>query len=175
MPMEVIDQVNRICQAQGQPSLITFQDRHGHYVGDTDPAFAGVLPQLAGVFHDNNDDDIGPDDDNIGTNPPDNIVIDPPDTTPFEHEDPRELEDEQPLTVNNEPTAVNPITSTSNKTIDNPSNRVFDDPTVLLACQRLRAILLGKTLPLYGSHYLEPQLHLCNHPPRYPHFPQLRS
>ena len=42
------------------------------------------------------------------------------------------------------------------------------------ARQRLWAILLRKTLPLYGSHYLEPQLHLCNHPPRYPHVPQLR-
>ena len=28
MPMEVIARVNRIGQAQGQPSLITFQDRH---------------------------------------------------------------------------------------------------------------------------------------------------
>ena len=123
MPMEVISRVNRIGQAQGQPSLITFQDRHGNSVGDTDPGFSGVLPQLAGVVHDNDDDGIGPDDDNIGTNPPDNIGIDPPDPTSIEQEDPRELEDEQPLAVNNEPTDVNPITSTSDTTIDNPYER----------------------------------------------------
>ena len=73
--MELIARVNRIGKAQGQPSLITFQDRHRHSLGDTDPAFSGVLPHLAGVVHDNDDDDIGPDDDNIGTNPPDNIEI----------------------------------------------------------------------------------------------------
>ena len=67
MPMEVIARANRIGQAQGQPSLITFQDRHGHSIGYTNTAFAGVLPQIAGLVHDNNDDDIGPDDDNIGT------------------------------------------------------------------------------------------------------------
>ena len=96
MPMEVIACVNRIGQAQGQPYPINFQDRHGHSVLDTDPAFAGVLPQLAGVVHENDDDEIGPDDDNIGT--------DPPDPTPVEQEDPRELEDEQLLATNNEPT-----------------------------------------------------------------------
>ena len=115
MPMEVIACVNRIGQAQGHTSLITFQDRHGHSIGDTNPDFAGVLPQLAGVVHDNDDDDIGPDDDNIGT--------DPPYPTPIEQEDTRELEDEQPLTVNNEPTDVNPITSTSDTTTDNTSDR----------------------------------------------------
>ena len=75
IPMEVIDRVNRIGQAQVQPSLITFQDHHGHSVGDTNPAFAGVLPQLAGLVHDNDDDGIGPDDDNIGTDPPDPTPI----------------------------------------------------------------------------------------------------
>ena len=123
MPMEVISRVNQIGQAQGQSSCITFQDRHGHSVGDTNPKFSGVLPQLAVVVHDNDYDDISPDDDNIGTNPPDNIGIYPPDTTPIKQEDPRELEDEQPLAVNNEPTEVNPITSTSDTTIDNPSDR----------------------------------------------------
>ena len=82
-----------------------------------------MLPQLAGVVHDNDDDDISLDDGNIGTNPPDNIGIDPPDPTPIEQEDPRELEDEQPLAINNEPTDVNPSTSTSDTTIDNPSDR----------------------------------------------------
>ena len=58
MPMYIIARVDRIGKAQGQISLITFQDRHGKSVGDTDPAFAGVLPQLEGVVHDNDDDDI---------------------------------------------------------------------------------------------------------------------
>ena len=69
MPVELIARVNRIVQYRGQPSLITFQDRHEHSIGDTDPAFAGVLPQFEGVVHDNDDDDlhnqlnkIGPDD-----------------------------------------------------------------------------------------------------------------
>ena len=120
MPMEVITCVDRIGKAQGQPSLITFQYRHGQSVGDTDPAFAGVLPQLKVVVHDNNDDDIGPDDDNTGTNPPNNIEIDPLET---EQEDTRELKEEEPITVNNEPAGVNPIVSTSDTHIDNPSNR----------------------------------------------------
>ena len=68
----------------------------------------------------NDDDDIGPDDDNNMTNPPKNIEIDP---SGIEHEDTRELEDKQPLTINNEPTDVNPITSTSDTYIDNPSDR----------------------------------------------------
>ena len=62
MPMEIIASVNRICQAQGHPYLITLQYRHGHSVGDTNPTFAGVLPQLIGVVHDNNDNYIVPDD-----------------------------------------------------------------------------------------------------------------
>ena len=86
MPMEVISRVDRIGKAQGQPSLITFQDRHGQSFGDTDPTFAGVLPQLEGVVHENDDDDIGPDDYNAGTNPPNNIEINPPE---IEQEDTR--------------------------------------------------------------------------------------
>ena len=77
MPMEFIARVDRIGKAQGQTFLITFQDRHGKSVGYIDPDFAGVLPQLEGVVHDNDDDDISPDDDNTGTNTPNNIEIDP--------------------------------------------------------------------------------------------------
>ena len=79
-----------------------------------------MLPQLEGVVHDNDDDDIGPDDDNTGKNPPNNIEIDPPE---IEQEDTRELEDEQPITVNNERTDVNPTISASDTHIDNPTNR----------------------------------------------------
>ena len=35
MPQEVIDRVNKLGEAGGQPSLLTFYDRHGNPVGDT--------------------------------------------------------------------------------------------------------------------------------------------
>ena len=35
MPQEVIDCVNNLGEADGQPSLLTFYDRHGNPVGDT--------------------------------------------------------------------------------------------------------------------------------------------
>ena len=35
MPQEVIDIVNKLGEADGQPSLLTFYDRHGNPVGDT--------------------------------------------------------------------------------------------------------------------------------------------
>ena len=110
----------RYLHVQAEPIMRNFSKVMISHVGDTDPAFEGVLPHLAGVVHDNDDDDIGPDDDNIGTNPPDNIGIEPKDPTPIEQEDPRELQDEQPLATNNEPTDVNSITSTNDTTIDNP-------------------------------------------------------
>ena len=115
--MEVIARVDWIGKAQEQPSFITFQDRHGQYIGDTNPEFAGVLPQLEGVVHDNDDNAIGPDKNNTGTNTPNNIEVDPPE---IEQEDTRELEDEQPITVNNEPTYVNPIIPTSDTNINTP-------------------------------------------------------
>ena len=34
MPQEVIDRVNKLGEADGQPSLFTFYDRHGNPVGD---------------------------------------------------------------------------------------------------------------------------------------------
>ena len=35
MPQEVIDRVNKLGEADGQPSLLTFYDRHGNPVGGT--------------------------------------------------------------------------------------------------------------------------------------------
>ena len=35
MPQEVIDRVNKPGEADVQPSLLTFYDRHGNPVGDT--------------------------------------------------------------------------------------------------------------------------------------------
>ena len=35
MPQEFIDRFNNLGEADGQPSLLTFYDRHGNPVGDT--------------------------------------------------------------------------------------------------------------------------------------------
>ena len=35
MSQEVIDRINKLGEADGQPSLLTFYDRHGNPVGDT--------------------------------------------------------------------------------------------------------------------------------------------
>ena len=35
IPQEVIDRVNKLGEADGQPHLLTFYDRHGNPVGDT--------------------------------------------------------------------------------------------------------------------------------------------
>ena len=40
MPHDVITRVNDIGQSQGQPSLLTFQDRHGNSIGEDDPDFS---------------------------------------------------------------------------------------------------------------------------------------
>ena len=40
MPHDVIARVNNIGQSQGQPSLLTFQDRHGNPIGKYDPDFS---------------------------------------------------------------------------------------------------------------------------------------
>ena len=40
MPHDVIARVNDIGQSQGQPSLLTFQDRHGNSMGEDDPDFS---------------------------------------------------------------------------------------------------------------------------------------
>ena len=40
MPHDVIARVNNIGQSQGQPSLMTSQDRHGNSIGEDDPDFS---------------------------------------------------------------------------------------------------------------------------------------
>ena len=35
MPQEVIDRVNKLGETDGQPSFLTFNDRHSNLVGDT--------------------------------------------------------------------------------------------------------------------------------------------
>ena len=35
MPQEVIERVNKLVEADGQPYILTFYDRHGNPVGNT--------------------------------------------------------------------------------------------------------------------------------------------
>ena len=62
MPSEVIERVNQIGLAQGQPELLTFQDRHGHEKSAPDPYFQQLDHEIEGVVDDehteeNNDGD----------------------------------------------------------------------------------------------------------------------
>ena len=52
MPIEVIKRVNEIGTAQGQPTLLTFQDRHEHENNDPDPYFQPIDRQIEGVIDD---------------------------------------------------------------------------------------------------------------------------
>ena len=42
MKIEVIERVNQLGKEQNQPTLLTFQDRHGHFTMDPDPYFQPV-------------------------------------------------------------------------------------------------------------------------------------
>ena len=62
MPSEVIERVNQIGLAQGQPELLTFQDRHGHKKIAPDTYFQPLDHEIEGVVDDehieeNNDED----------------------------------------------------------------------------------------------------------------------
>ena len=48
MPHDVIARVNNIGKSQGQPSLLTFQDRHGNPIGEDDPDFS-TPDEITGV------------------------------------------------------------------------------------------------------------------------------
>ena len=48
MPHDVIARVNKIGHSQGQPSLLTFQDRHGNPIGEDDPDFS-TPDEITGV------------------------------------------------------------------------------------------------------------------------------
>ena len=52
MPIEVIKRVNEIGTAQGQPTLLTFQDRHVHDNNDPDPYFHPIDCKIEGVIDD---------------------------------------------------------------------------------------------------------------------------
>ena len=52
MTSEVIDRINKIGSAQGQPKLPTFQDRHGHEKSDPDPYFQPLDHEIEVVVDD---------------------------------------------------------------------------------------------------------------------------
>ena len=54
LPMlsEVIKRINKIGLTQGQPKLLTFQDRHGHEKSDPDPYFQTLDHEIEGVVDD---------------------------------------------------------------------------------------------------------------------------
>ena len=52
IPIEVIKRLNEIGTAQGQPTLLTFQDCHGHDNNDPDPYFQPIDCEIEGVIDD---------------------------------------------------------------------------------------------------------------------------
>ena len=52
MPSEVIKTINKIGSDQGQPKLLTFQDRHGHEKSDPDPYFPPLDHEIKVVVDD---------------------------------------------------------------------------------------------------------------------------
>ena len=57
MPSEVIERINKIGSAQGQPKLLTFQDRHRHKKSDPDPYFQPLDQDIEGVVVDEHIED----------------------------------------------------------------------------------------------------------------------
>ena len=80
MPQEVIDRVNKLGEADVQPTLLTFYDRHGNPVGDTKNPNADLtdapeeeteeydpVPEITGVDQD------PPDEEHQDQEPPDEM------------------------------------------------------------------------------------------------------
>ena len=57
MPLEVIERVNKIDVAQGQPKLLTFQDRHGYENSNPDPYFQPLDHEIEVVVDDEHIED----------------------------------------------------------------------------------------------------------------------
>ena len=57
MPLEVIERVNKIGSAQGQPKLPTFQYRHGHEKRDLNPYLQPLDNEIEGVVDDEHIED----------------------------------------------------------------------------------------------------------------------
>ena len=64
MPIEVIKRVNQLGKEQNQPTLLTFQDRHGHSTMDPDPYFQPVDVDIEGVIQDPDEQDPNLQDEN---------------------------------------------------------------------------------------------------------------
>ena len=62
MWIEVIKRVNEIGTVQVQPTLLTFQDRHGHDNNDPDPYFQQINQEIEGVIDDEPTKEIFEDD-----------------------------------------------------------------------------------------------------------------
>ena len=57
MPTEVIEQVKQLGKEQNQPTLLTFQDHHGHSTMDPDQYFQPVDIDIEGVIPDPDEQD----------------------------------------------------------------------------------------------------------------------
>ena len=57
MPSEAIERINKIGSEQGQPKLLTFQDRHGHKKNDPHPYFQPLDHEIEGVVDDEHTED----------------------------------------------------------------------------------------------------------------------
>ena len=57
MPSKVIERMNKIGSAQGQPKLLTLQDRHKHKKSDPDPYFQPLDHEIEGVNDDEHIED----------------------------------------------------------------------------------------------------------------------
>ena len=68
MLLEVIERVNKICSAQGQPKLLTFQYRHGHEKSDPDPYFQPLDHEIKGVVYDEHIEDNNADHEDRNSN-----------------------------------------------------------------------------------------------------------
>ena len=64
MPIEVIERVNKIGTAQGQPKLLTIQDRRGHDNSEPEPYFQPLDHEIEGVV----DEDDEPIEENVEDN-----------------------------------------------------------------------------------------------------------
>ena len=72
MPLEVIERVNKIGVAQGQPKLLTFQDRHGYEKNDPDPYFQPLDHEIEGVADDEpTEENVADDHEDTNNNPAD--------------------------------------------------------------------------------------------------------
>ena len=68
MPQEFIDRINKLGEAEGHPSLLTFYDRHGNPVGDTQDPNANLT---ATPEEETEEEDPVPDITGVDQDPPD--------------------------------------------------------------------------------------------------------